>query len=144
MKLPAVLSQGFLAGLPEAERKRLGRAGMTVEEAQETFNRGQERILKGHALNELNRRGAWIFEQPMSKKTRGRRGVPDIIGCYRGYFFAVELKASGEPLRPEQGQEAARIRKASGQFILGYCLDDIIEGLQHIDRIAEGLDKNLA
>jgi hypothetical protein len=25
----------------------------------------------------------------------GSSGVPDIIGCYRGYFFAIECKANG-------------------------------------------------
>jgi hypothetical protein len=142
MRLPAVLSQGFLAGLPDEERKRLGKAGWTSEECRQKFVRGEEKKLKDLVVNYLNLHGAWIFDQPMSKKTRGRRGVPDIIGCYQGYFFAVELKASGEPLRPEQGQEAARIRKASGQFILAYCLDDLIEALHHINRIAEGLEKH--
>jgi hypothetical protein len=133
MKLPAVLSQGFLKGLPEEERKRLGRAGMTQEEANATFNRGEEKILKGLVLNELNRRGAWVFDQPMCKKTRGRPGVPDIIGCYRGYFFALELKAAGEPLKREQAQEAVMIRKANGRFCLAYSLSDVIELLRGID-----------
>ena len=46
MKLPAVLSEGFLQSLPEAERKKLGRAGMTAKEAQAIFERGEEKKLK--------------------------------------------------------------------------------------------------
>ena len=133
MKLPAVLSEGFLQSLPEAERKKLGRAGMTQAEAQAIFERGEEKKLKDLVMNALNRRGAWIFDQPMNKKTRGRPGVPDIIGCYRGYFFAIELKAGGQPLRQDQAQEAVAIRKASGRFCLAYCLADVTEMLHGID-----------
>jgi hypothetical protein len=133
VKLPGVLSEGLLQALPPEERKRLGRAGMTKAEAQAKFAAGQEKELKDNVVNELNRRGAWIFDQPMSKKTRGRPGVPDIIGCYRGYFFAVELKAAGGTLRQEQAQEAVAIRKANGRFVLAYSLADVTEALQGID-----------
>jgi hypothetical protein len=40
MKLPAVLSEGFLRTLPIEERRKLGRAGMTAAEASATFKRG--------------------------------------------------------------------------------------------------------
>jgi hypothetical protein len=133
MKLPAVLSEGFLQSMPAEERKRLGRAGLTQAEAQATFNRGEEKKLKDMVVNELNRRGAWIFHQAMSKRTRGRPGVPDIIGCYRGYFIAIELKAAGETLRQDQAQEAVAIRKAHGRFVLAYCVNDVTEALQGID-----------
>ena len=33
MKMSAVLSEGFLQALPEEERKKLGRSGMTSKEA---------------------------------------------------------------------------------------------------------------
>lgn len=141
MKLPAVLREGFLQAMPEAERKRLGKGGMTQAQAEAVFKSGEEKKLKDLVVNELNRRGAWIFHQPMSKKTRGRPGVPDIIGCHRGRFFACELKASGESMRTEQAQEAVRIRKAGGHFVLCFCLSDLLEALHQIERIADGLQK---
>jgi hypothetical protein len=133
MKLPAVPSEGLLQALPPEERKRLGRAGMTQAEAQAKFAAGQEKKLKDLVVNELNRRGAWIFEQPMSKKTRGRPGVPDIIACYRGFFLAVELKAAGGTMSQEQAQEAVAIRKAMGRFVLAYSVNHVIEALLGID-----------
>ena len=42
VKLPAVLSAGFVRALPQSERKKLGRAGLTPEECHQTFVRGQE------------------------------------------------------------------------------------------------------
>ena len=133
MKLPGVLSEGMLQALPHDERKRLGRSGMTRAAARAKYAAGCEKELKRDVVNELNRRGAWIFDQPMSKKTRGRPGIPDIAGCYRGYFFAVELKAGGETLRPEQAQEAVAIRKAGGRFVLAYSLNDVIDAIESID-----------
>lgn len=133
MKLPGVLSEGLLQALPAAERKRLGRAGITRAEAQAKYAADREKDLKRDVVNDLNRRGAWIFDQPMSKKTRGRPGVPDIIVCYRGYFLAVELKAAGETLRADQAREAVEIRKARGRFVLAYSVNDVIEAIRGID-----------
>jgi hypothetical protein len=133
MKLPAVPSEGLLQALPPEERKRLGRAGMTRAEAQAKYAAGQEKDLKRDVVNEIYRRGGWVFEQPMSKKTRGRPGIPDLIICYRSYFLAVELKAAGGTMSQEQAQEAVGIRKASGRFVLAYSVNDVIEALLGID-----------
>jgi hypothetical protein len=133
LKLPRVLPDSFLKALPESERKKMGKSGMTYAEAVATYNRGEEKVLKGHVLNLLNLRGAWLFDQPMSKKTRGRPGVPDIIGSYRGYFIAIELKAAGEQMTREQAEEAVRIRNANGRFALAYSVNDVIEFLDGID-----------
>lgn len=133
MKFPTILSEGLLQALPPEERKRLGRSGMTRAEAQAKYAAGREKELKGDVVNELNRRGAWIFDQPMSKKTRGRPGVPDIIGCYRGFFFSIELKTAGETLRADQAREAVDIRKAGGRFVLAFCVSDVIEALEGIE-----------
>ena len=141
MRLPTVPSAGFLAALPVQERLKLGRAGITQQEANATYQRGQEKELKALALNLLNLKGAWIFEQRMDKSTRGRRGSPDILVCFKGFFIAIELKAENQRMSTEQAAEAARIRKAGGFFILAFRLEDILEELQRIERIAAGLQK---
>jgi hypothetical protein len=133
MKLPAVPSEGLLQSLPPEERKRLGRAGMTKAEAQAKYAAGRERELKSDVIKEVRRRGGWEYDQPMSKKTRGRPGVPDLIICYRGYFLAVELKAAGGTMSQEQAQEAVAIRKAMGRFVLAYSVNDVVEALLGID-----------
>lgn len=133
MKLPTVLSEKFLQAMPEEERKRLGKAGLTQTEAEAVFKSGEEKKLRGLVVNELNRRGAYIFDQPTHKPTRGRKGTPDLICCYRGRFLGVELKAFHEALRPEQAQEAVRIRNAGGRFALCFCLADLGEALHQIE-----------
>jgi hypothetical protein len=64
----------------------------------------------------------------MNRKTRGKRGVPDIIGCCRGRFVAIELKPAGGRLEPAQTAECDRIREAGGIVIVAYCLGDVMAG----------------
>lgn len=56
--------------------------------------------------------GAYHFSPPANGY--GRTGVPDIVGCYRGYFFAIECKAGRGKTTALQELEIARIREAGG------------------------------
>lgn len=44
----------------------------------------------------------------------GRSGVPDIVGCYKGRFFAIECKANGGKTTALQDRELRRIEKVGG------------------------------
>lgn len=47
----------------------------------------------------------------------GKSGVPDIIGCYRGHFFGIEVKAEGKgekTVTPLQKKNIEAIRNANG------------------------------
>ena len=44
----------------------------------------------------------------------GRSGVPDIVGCYRGCFFAIECKAGDNKTTALQERELKQIRDAGG------------------------------
>ena len=39
----------------------------------------------------------------------GRSGVPDIVGCFHGYFIAIECKANGAKPTALQERELKRI-----------------------------------
>lgn len=64
----------------------------------------------------------------------GDSGVPDIIGCYMGRFFALEVKAPGgsHPVTPLQRWELQQIGNASG-------LAAIVESWEDVERVL-GLD----
>lgn len=58
----------------------------------------------------------------------GRAGVPDIVGSYRGYFFAVECKAGKGKPTPLQEAEIEKIRKAGGKaFVINEDNLDLLE-----------------
>jgi penicillin-binding protein-related factor A (putative recombinase) len=44
----------------------------------------------------------------------GRSGVPDIVGCYKGKFFAIECKAGKNKPTPVQELNIHQIQKNSG------------------------------
>lgn len=44
----------------------------------------------------------------------GRSGVPDIVGCYRGVFFAIECKAGTNKPTALQEAEMGKIKQANG------------------------------
>jgi Holliday junction resolvase len=44
----------------------------------------------------------------------GRSGIPDIVGCYNGCFFAVECKAGRGTTTALQEKELRKIRQAGG------------------------------
>lgn len=48
----------------------------------------------------------------------GRSGVPDIVGCYRGFFFAIECKAGKNEPTALQQRELRRIMEAEGSAFL--------------------------
>lgn len=44
----------------------------------------------------------------------GRAGIPDIVGCVNGMFFAIECKANGNTTTALQFRELEGIRAAGG------------------------------
>ena len=117
MKLSA-FPESFLSKMSPEDRRAIGQ--MTASEAQESYNRGQERDLKRDVTRWLSLQGCWIFEQGMHRKTGGRPGVPDILVCVPpdGKFLAVELKVRGGRLGAAQATEIERIRSVGGCAIV--------------------------
>ena len=58
----------------------------------------------------------------------GRSGVPDIIGCLGGRFFAIECKAGKNKPTALQEREMQRIRDAGGHTLV--INEDNIEDLK--------------
>lgn len=54
----------------------------------------------------------------------GRAGVPDIIGCVGGHFFAIEVKRPGGKPTPLQLTCMAAIKGAWGNVGVATCLED--------------------
>jgi Holliday junction resolvase len=58
----------------------------------------------------------------------GRAGIPDIVGCYRGRFFAVECKAGKGKTTAIQEAEIKKIQSAKGcAFVINENNMDLLE-----------------
>lgn len=71
-----------------------------------------EAKVKKKVVDVLKKNGAYYFFPATGGY--GRSGVPDIVGCYRGVFFAIECKAGANKPTALQEAEMRKIREASG------------------------------
>ncbi|MDE6946252.1 MAG: VRR-NUC domain-containing protein [Anaeroplasmataceae bacterium] len=52
-------------------------------------------------------------------------GIPDLLVCWKGLFFGIEVKdPKGKP-SPIQLAQGARIKKAGGHFLIAKSLQDV-------------------
>ena len=72
--------------------------------------------VKEKAKRILDRIGAYYFMPATGGY--GRNGVPDIVGCLNGVFFAIECKANGGRPTALQLREIDRINVAGGFAIV--------------------------
>jgi hypothetical protein len=76
----------------------------------------------------LNARNIWHYKAwqgLMSKK-----GISDIIGCYKGRFFAIEIKREGGKITEHQQAFINQVRAAGGIAFVAYSIQDVEEYLK--------------
>jgi hypothetical protein len=132
VRLAGVLPEGFLRALPEQERKKLGRAGITAAEASATFKRGKELELQKLCMNWLLLHDIYFEYDRPDKRTSGKKGRADFRICFKGRWISCECKAAGEKLSSEQAEQAARLMRSGGAFLLIFSLDELIKALREI------------
>ena len=76
----------------------------------------KEALVKRKVVDVIKKNGAYYFFPATGGY--GRSGVPDIVGCYRGVFFAIECKAGTNKPTALQEAEMNKIREANGQVLV--------------------------
>lgn len=56
---------------------------------------------------------------------RYARGVPDILGCWRGQFVAIELKARHGRLSRLQARWLTEAQRAGGETLVAWDIDEV-------------------
>ena len=76
----------------------------------------------------------WVRTKEGFKPMRfgGRAGQADIIGCYWGLYFEIEVKTASGRQRPEQKDRQSAIEAAGGCYILARSVDDALEGMRRL------------
>ena len=75
-----------------------------------------EKKVKDKVVAILKELGAYYFFP--ATHGYGRSGVPDIIGCLNGKFFAIECKAGNNKPTALQEREMQRIRDTGGNTLV--------------------------
>jgi Holliday junction resolvase len=79
----------------------------------------------------LEAKGAYVIKVI----TANRKGIPDIIACYRGYFVAIEVKVPEKRNNTTKLQEfnIKKIREADGYATVACLVEDVIPIIEEID-----------
>lgn len=75
-----------------------------------------------------NIKGLWFYKT----SDRYTAGIPDIIGCYRGDFFAIELKDARGKVSPLQTHIIKKIHNACGYATVCYNINQVKDFIQNI------------
>ncbi len=83
----------------------------------------------------LEQQGAYVVKVVAASK----KGVPDVLACYRGYFLAIEVKTPTTRANVSKLQDynLAKIRKAKGEAIVAVTVEDVESTLLALDYMAE-------
>ena len=95
--------------------------------------------IKGYLRNLPN---CWFFFP--AAHGYGVNGIPDIVGCYRGQFFAIECKAPGKMgnVTPLQQMQIREINAAQGWALATDDPAKVHELIHLIDIAMEAADRN--
>ena len=93
-----------------------------------------EKKVKTKVVAILKELGAYYF-YPITGGY-GASGVPDIVGCYKGRFFAIECKAGKGKTTALQDKNIAQIIAQGGLAIVVHedNMEDVNELLRRIER----------
>lgn len=71
-----------------------------------------------------------IFHYKAWQGMMSKKGVSDIIACYKGRFIAIEVKTEKGRVSDAQQQFLEAVTASGGVAILARSVDDVIEGLK--------------
>lgn len=81
----------------------------------------------------IRARGGFVFKVHGSSLMMN--GVPDLVGCYKGYFFGLETKMEDNDLSPVQRLRARQIKAAGGIAVTVRSVRDAMDVLDTIDAL---------
>lgn len=64
-------------------------------------------------------------------------GLPDLIGCYGGYFFGLEVKMPKKQLDPDQVRQGRLIEKAGGFFARVTSVEEALDVLREVKALSK-------
>jgi Holliday junction resolvase len=86
-----------------------------------------EARLSRKIMGALRERGAFVFKVWGSEHMMA--GLPDIIGCYRGQFIAVETKMPGNTTSTRQDYVIGQMRQAGARVVVAHSVSEALEVL---------------
>lgn len=124
-----VLPNHILKLMSPEDRAKLGRAGMTADEALAVCVARSEKQLQQQLEAMLTRYGIVPIRQRMDRKSNVALGLPDMFFSVHGNPVAWEVKMPGKSPRPEQEAMMASLEYNGWNVRVIHSYD---EGLKHL------------
>lgn len=146
MGLTGPLPDHILRKMTPEQRKPLGKAGMTHEEAESKAEAGKELELQGEIAAYLRMKEIVYAKPDPRKKSAFPEGWPDFTFCYRGLFCGVEVKTAVGRLSEAQVKmhEQMRAEPNGAIVIVARSLEEVKKLLHRIDECHPGAPAPLA
>src|SRR4030095_15982746 len=97
-----ILPEHVLRCVSEADRKKMSKAGLLVDEAEEKELARAERELQSEIVQYCNLQGIVVLWHRTDKKSRATVGWPDLTLCKDGVPWGLEVKTEAGRVRPAQ------------------------------------------
>jgi hypothetical protein len=136
IRIDTVLPDSFLRAMPREERAKLGKAGITQEQAEAKFRAGKEKDLQRLIATYLRLNEFYYVTPRMDKRSTLRRGAPDFIICIHGHFLCIEAKACKGTLSDMQSLHLVEVTKCGGTYCVARSLEDVIQAIATISQAA--------
>jgi len=80
-------------------------------------------------------RALHIFHYKAWQGLMSEKGISDIIGCYKGRFFAIEAKVGKDQLSQKQAEFLDNSKAAGGIGFEARSIEDVVQYLGLQDRV---------
>lgn len=110
---------------------------MTPPPARRRLSSPSEASVVQNIVRHLTGRGAWVTKTHGGRY--GKRGVPDLLACYRGRLVAIEVKRLDAPasaVTELQRINIELIHRAGGIALVARSVDDVRPILDLVDQQA--------
>jgi hypothetical protein len=126
------IPEHILRLMPQAERRRFGKAGLTVPEIEAKNDHKLEKEIQDQIAQYLQLHEVRFNRSRMDRKTTCVKGWPDFTFCVKGRACFLEVKRPGQKPDPEQSKVIADLI-AAGAFVKIVCsLQEAIAAFQEV------------
>jgi hypothetical protein len=135
-----IIPENLLRCVNPADRKKLGPAGQTAEEAMASFTAKSEKDLQKQICNLLSLRGIVYINPPMHKRSILPPGWPDFTFALAGVPVAIEAKIGKEQPSDEQREMHALLTRDGWKVRVVRSLEEVRTILNCVHGAYEGTE----
>jgi Holliday junction resolvase len=95
----------------------------------------KETAITRRLIDKLKAKGAWVYK--VHGTAMSRAGVPDLLCCYQGRFFAIEVKTARGMPSARQAAEMVTVGQAGGTVLLCQGRDDIDMVIEEVETLRQ-------